>query len=97
MKLGYARVSTDELSYAVKQFRKGLGETQTEFGIRLGYSLPTIQRWELVAAPRGAALIDLARRADETGRTEFAQLFRSALPIVPALPCEWITEEDTLP
>jgi transcriptional regulator with XRE-family HTH domain len=72
---------------AVRSLRTALGMTQTDFGGALGKSLPTIQRWETLRPPRGAALMDLyhlaGRNQDpkkpDARLVEIAGIFKKAL------------------
>lgn len=52
--------------------------SQTEFGRLIGKSLNTIQRYESLVAPKGAALIDLRELAKEHGQGYLAQVFDEA-------------------
>jgi transcriptional regulator with XRE-family HTH domain len=64
---------------AVLGLRTAIGETQQEFAYRMKTAIRTIARWETVRPPRGKALADLARVAEETGQKELAGVFRTAI------------------
>jgi transcriptional regulator with XRE-family HTH domain len=72
-----------KLMGAVRELRTALGLSQTEFGLRLGKSLPTIQRWETLRPPDGEALADLERLANDEKHPELAKPFSAALKDVP--------------
>ena len=72
---------------AVKALRGTLGLTQTEFGGRVGKSLPTIQRWEGLRPPTGDALLQLQNLANTHRLYELAAVFRDAFSqIIDAFP-----------
>jgi transcriptional regulator with XRE-family HTH domain len=72
-----------KLMSAVRDLRTALGLSQTEFGLRIGKSLPTIQRWETLRPPDGEALADLERLANDEKYPELAKPFSAALKDVP--------------
>ena len=67
------------LRAAVLVFRTRLGLTQTQFGALLGKGVATIQRWELLVAPKGNALAKLIRLADLKKQPDLSELFRLAM------------------
>lgn len=71
--------SRQKLMESVRGLRKTLDLSQTDFGIRLGKSLPTIQRWENTRPPAGTALAQLERLAADNGLEDLAAEFRAAL------------------
>jgi hypothetical protein len=66
---------------AVQELRSRLGLTQTEFGGRIGKGLASVQRYELLAPPKGPVLIQLMNLASEMNETSIAEIFRSALSL----------------
>jgi transcriptional regulator with XRE-family HTH domain len=68
-----------DLRKTVKDFRHALGKTQTEFGRLIGKSLPTVQRYESLAPPRGGVLFQLEEIAREHHLSEYAFAFQCAL------------------
>jgi transcriptional regulator with XRE-family HTH domain len=88
------------VSQAVISLRRRRGETQTEFGRKLGVSLPTIQRWESVASPSGACLLHVMRLADISASADLGDVFCAQLSRDFGLSVESlreVTEELTLP
>ncbi len=69
----------DSVKEAVRKLREALGKTQTEFGQMIGASLPTIQRYERLVAPKGKVLVKLEGLAREYGLEEYAGVFENAL------------------
>jgi hypothetical protein len=71
----------EQLRKAVQQFRENLGPeyTQSKLAHLLGVSYASIQRYEELVPPTGWVLLRYARLAEELGKSEFANLFRSAL------------------
>lgn len=67
------------LSEAVRELREKLGESQQAFAYRMQTAVRTIARYETTRPPKGAALADLSRVADETGHPKLANLFRDSL------------------
>ena len=87
-------------SAETRAFRKATGLTQTVFGQMLGYSLPTVQRWEGLVGPRGKALADLESAALRQSMPSHAAAFRALAraQYVLAERVEYdFREEDTLP
>lgn len=64
---------------AVRSLRNALELSQTDFGIKLGKSLPTIQRWETLRPPTGEALVAIATLAEEKGHEQLKKVFLDAL------------------
>jgi transcriptional regulator with XRE-family HTH domain len=75
----YTQVQKTELMKATRQLRTAMGLTQTAFAQRVGKTLPTIQRYETLAQPRGEVLVKLMKLADEHGHADLAELFQDAL------------------
>ena len=73
--------SKEEVMKAVRDLRAELGFTQAQFALSLGYGMSTIQRWEQVVPPRGAALLKLAVLAGDHGRSDLFTVFKDALEI----------------
>jgi len=71
--------SPDPLVASVRKLRKALGDTQPQFAVRLGLSVPTVVRYERNRRPRGKALVVLEQAAAANGLEEFARIFRNAL------------------
>jgi DNA-binding transcriptional regulator YiaG len=67
------------LRAAVSELRNRMGLSQTQFGLRLGKALPTIQRWETLRPPKGPALVQLMTLAAGINETSIAEVFRTAL------------------
>src|SRR4051812_6946967 len=72
-------MKTTDLKKTVKDFRRALGKTQTEFGQLIGKALPTVQRYEALSPPRGRVLAQLMELADEHSLRDFARTFGLAL------------------
>jgi transcriptional regulator with XRE-family HTH domain len=72
-------MKTTDLKKTLKEFRHALGKTQTEFAQLLGKALPTVQRYEAVAAPKGRVLAELEEMAHEHGLEDYACAFGFAL------------------
>ena len=66
------------LMEAVAGFREALGITQVEFGVKIGKSYSTIQRYETREAPPAIELAKLALFARKTGHPTFAAIFKAA-------------------
>ncbi len=64
---------------AVASLRARRHETQTIFGQGLGVSLPTIQRWESLVPPSGAALLRVMRLADSCRSGDLGDIFCACL------------------
>jgi transcriptional regulator with XRE-family HTH domain len=64
---------------AVRSLRLALRLNQTDFGRRLGKSLPTIQRWETVLPPSGEALVQLMKLALVNKQVDMAEVFEHAI------------------
>jgi len=79
MKVKLPPTHEEAVMAAVRSLRTALGMTQTDFGRALEKSLPTIQRWETLRPPRGAALANLYRTAVANDLDEIAQTFSRAL------------------
>jgi transcriptional regulator with XRE-family HTH domain len=69
----------DPVSEAVRDLRTALGESQQAFAYRMKTAIRTIARYETVRPPKGKALAEFARVADETGSGRTAKVFREAL------------------
>jgi transcriptional regulator with XRE-family HTH domain len=63
----------------VRELRLALGDTQQSFAERLGLSISTVVRYELSRPPKGRALAQFARVADENGMKELSAVFQRAL------------------
>jgi transcriptional regulator with XRE-family HTH domain len=68
-----------ELSRAVVELRKALGDSQQQFAGRLRIAMTTIARYETSRPPKGKALATMARVAEEIGRKDLADEFLLAL------------------
>ena len=69
----------DPVSEAVRDLRTALGESQQAFAYRMKTAIRTIARYETVRPPKGNALAEFARVAEETGNEKAAKVFREAL------------------
>jgi transcriptional regulator with XRE-family HTH domain len=67
------------VSDAVRALRAALDESQQSFAYRMKTAIRTIARYETVRPPKGKALAELYRVAEETGNAELADIFRDAL------------------
>ena len=63
----------------VRQTRRAMGLTQSDFAIRLGKSLATVVRYETLRPPKGRTLVKLHEIAETAGLAEFAEVFKAAL------------------
>ena len=68
-----------DLSNAVIQLRRSLGDTQQQFAMRLGLAMTTIARYETSRQPQGDVLLQFARVAEDNGYSKLAQIFRRAM------------------
>jgi hypothetical protein len=71
--------SNKRVRLAVLDLRNRLGLTQTQFGGRIGKGLASVQRYENLVPPSGAALVQLMTLAAEIKEASLAEVFRSAL------------------
>jgi transcriptional regulator with XRE-family HTH domain len=62
-----------QISLAVIELRRRLGETQQDFANRLGIALPTVARYETSSPPRGAVLDRIAQLARENHFVDIAE------------------------
>jgi transcriptional regulator with XRE-family HTH domain len=67
------------LPNAVKALRIALGDTQTQFALRLGVAISTAVRYESTRAPSGDILSKLYWLAVNNGLTDVAQMFHRAV------------------
>jgi transcriptional regulator with XRE-family HTH domain len=67
------------LQGAVRQLRKGLGETQEKFAHRLGTAVRTIARYEGERPPTGLVLEQLKQLANAYNLPEVASVFQEAI------------------
>jgi transcriptional regulator with XRE-family HTH domain len=75
---GGSSAAEEKLRQAVRELRTALGETQTQFAVRMNVSFPTLVRYELSRAPSGRALGKLFEIAN--GKfPEQAAVFRAAI------------------
>jgi transcriptional regulator with XRE-family HTH domain len=73
------RKSRPELSSALIELRKRLGETQESLARRLNVSLQTVALWETRRPPQGIVLLRLSSLAEEYQHTDLAQIFEAAV------------------
>lgn len=71
--------SAAELSGAVSELRRRLGDTQPAFASRLGSSIRSVANYESDRPPKGRALVKLAEVAHRQGHTDLAGTFVAAL------------------
>ncbi len=64
---------------AVRMLRKGLGDTQQQFALRLRTALRTVARYETTRPPSGKTLAQLIAIARDSGFIEYAAIFNAAL------------------
>ena len=69
----------DPLNEAVRALRTALGESQQAFAYRMQTAIRTIARYESSRPPKGKALAEFSRMADDTGHHKLAAIFRDAL------------------
>ena len=72
------RKSVRGLRHSMKE-GNGKHVSQTQFAAMIGVSLNTVQRYETLVAPSGAALVALARLARAEGKTELMNTFLQAV------------------
>src|SRR4051794_1582701 len=66
------------VSQAVRDLRVALGESQQAFAYRMKTAIRTIARYETVRAPKGKALAEFQKLANETGHPKIASVFAEA-------------------
>jgi transcriptional regulator with XRE-family HTH domain len=71
--------SNHEVSRAIRDLRRELGESQEAFAARMQTSLKTITRYETAYPPKGPALAKLALIARQAGNERLEKLFESHL------------------
>src|SRR5271156_458013 len=71
--------SRNPTSEAVVHLRQALGESQQQFANRNQTAITTIARYETSRPPKGKALAQFARLAEEAGRHDIASVFERAL------------------
>ena len=67
------------ISEAVRSLRVELGESQQAFAYRMKTAIRTIARYETTRPPKGKALSEFYRVANEIGNQDLATVFRNAL------------------
>ena len=63
------------LSEAVRQLRQVVGESQMAFATRMDWHIVTLARYETNRPPKGRALAQLWRVANEHGKHDLARVF----------------------
>jgi transcriptional regulator with XRE-family HTH domain len=73
------RKSRSELSKALIELRKRLGETQESLARRLNVSLQTVALWETKRPPQGIVLLLLFGLAEKHQHADLAKIFNEAV------------------
>lgn len=75
-----SRSAAAELSGAVLELRRRLGDTQPGFASRLGFSVRSVANYESDRPPKGRALVKLAEVAHRHSHIDLAKAFPFEAP-----------------